>query len=95
MEDTNANISIKKGEEVWKVLDLTENHEKIKSKIEKIKENKKVVLTSGYFDPIHHGHIELFKLSKELGDYLVVVINNDIQTHLKKGFVFMPAEEKK
>lgn len=55
---------------------------------------KKVVVTSGYFDPLHHGHIELFKKSRQLGDYLIVVINNDDQAIQKKGFVFMPHEEK-
>jgi len=78
----------------WKILDLTDEHKKAKSRLEKIKNHKKVVATSGYFDPLHHGHVELFKLSKEFGDYLVVIINNDIQTKIKKGYVFMPAEDK-
>jgi len=52
------------------------------------------VLTSRYFDPLHKGHIELFQLSKQLGDHLIVVINNDNQTKQKKGYVFMPTEEK-
>jgi len=81
-------------EKEWKILEITEEHEKTRSEIEEIKKYKTVVLTSGYFDPLHHGHIDLFKKSKELGDYLIVVINNDVQTNLKKGFVFMPAEEK-
>lgn len=49
----------------------------------------KVVVVSGYFDPIHVGHIEMMKLSKELGDKLVVIVNNDHQTALKKGKSFM------
>lgn len=81
-------------EKQWKVLDITDEQKAIRDRIDRIKQEKKVVLTSGYFDPLHHGHIELFKLSKKLGDYLIVVINNDIQTNIKKGFVFMPAEEK-
>ena len=55
---------------------------------------KTIVATSGYFDPIHIGHIELFKKAKELGDHLIVIVNNDAQTIMKKGYVFMPAEEK-
>ena len=57
---------------------------------------KKVVLTSGFFDPLHAGHIELFKLSKELGDKLVVVVNNDEQVFLKRGKKpFMNQEQRK
>src|SRR3989344_2157406 len=53
-----------------------------------------VVFTSGYWDPLHIGHVELFELAKKLGDKLIVIVNNDAQTMQKKGFVFMPAEEK-
>lgn len=55
----------------------------------------KIVVTSGYFDPIHVGHIELLKLAKELGDKLIVILNNDEQARLKKGKAFMPLEERK
>lgn len=58
------------------------------------KEKPVVVFTSGYFDPFHAGHLELFELAKKLGDKLIVAVNNDSQTMQKKGFVFMPAEEK-
>ncbi|MFA5258918.1 MAG: adenylyltransferase/cytidyltransferase family protein [Candidatus Pacearchaeota archaeon] len=78
-----------------KIIDLTKNSkEEIEKYLTELKKKKKVVATSGYFDPIHHGHVELFKLSKELGDHLIVIINNDNQTTQKKGFVFMTAEEK-
>jgi len=53
------------------------------------------VVTSGYFDPIHKGHIEYLKLSKELGDKLIVILNNDEQAKLKKGNSFMELEERK
>jgi cytidyltransferase-like protein len=75
-------------------LNVIKDKEEIKRKYIELKKQKKVVMTSGYFDPLHHGHVELFKLSKELGEYLIVVINNDNQTIQKKGYVFMPAEEK-
>ena len=54
----------------------------------------KIVCVSGYFDPLHVGHIEYFKKSKELGDLLMVIVNNDRQSELKKGGSFMPAEER-
>jgi len=52
------------------------------------------VAVSGYFDPLHIGHIEYMKLSKELGDELIVIINNDKQAILKKGRSFMNESER-
>ena len=49
----------------------------------------KRVAVSGYFDPIHIGHLEYLKLAKELGDKLVVIVNNNYQCVLKKGKPFM------
>ena len=54
----------------------------------------KTVAISGYFDPLHVGHIELIKLAKELGDKLVVIVNNDKQEKLKKGSIFIEASER-
>ena len=48
----------------------------------------------GYFDPIHIGHIEYFKLAKQHADKLLVIVNNDQQAVLKKGKPFMPVEER-
>jgi len=55
----------------------------------------KIVINSGYFDPLHIGHIECMQLSKELGDKLVIILNNDKQCVMKKGKAFMPEKEKK
>lgn len=54
----------------------------------------KIVCVSGYFDPIHIGHLEYFKNSKKLGDKLMVIVNNDHQAILKKGKPFMPVDER-
>ena len=48
---------------------------------------EKVVIVSGYFDPLHVGHLEYFKMAKELGDTLVVILNNRKQSFLKKAIV--------
>ena len=56
--------------------------------------SEKIVCVSGYFDPIHIGHIEYFKLSKQIGTKLMVIVNNDIQATLKKGKPFMPSKER-
>lgn len=55
---------------------------------------KKVVAVSGYFDPIHVGHLEYLKLAKQLGDTLVVIVNNNHQCVLKKGKPFMDEHDR-
>ena len=54
----------------------------------------KTVAASGYFDPIHVGHIEYLEMAAKLGDRLVVIVNNDEQAVLKKGAPFMSAEDR-
>tara|TARA_B000000532_G_C18594105_1_gene288406 strand:- start:70 stop:474 length:405 start_codon:yes stop_codon:yes gene_type:complete len=49
----------------------------------------KIVATSGYFDPLHVGHLECLELAKELGDKLIVIVNSDHQARLKKGKPFI------
>ncbi len=53
------------------------------------------VATCGGFDPLHVGHIRLFRGARRLGDKLVVVLNQDHFLRNKKGYVFMPYEERK
>jgi len=55
---------------------------------------KKIVITSGYFNPVHIGHIQMLKAAKKLGDYLVVIVNNDKQQMLKKGKIIMDENER-
>ena len=54
----------------------------------------KKVAISGYFDPIHVGHLEYISLSKKLGDYLIAIINNNHQCTLKKGKHFMDENDR-
>jgi D-beta-D-heptose 7-phosphate kinase/D-beta-D-heptose 1-phosphate adenosyltransferase len=56
---------------------------------------KIVVAVSGGFDPIHIGHVRMFEKAKEFGDELVVILNNDNWLNKKKGFAFMPEQERK
>ena len=44
---------------------------------------KKGMIVSGYFNPIHKGHIEYFNNAKALADELFVIVNNDHQRALK------------
>jgi len=57
--------------------------------------NKTLVICSGYFNPVHKGHIEYLKKSSELGDYLYVIVNNDLQVSLKGSKPFMEEQERK
>ena len=60
-----------------------------------MKNNSEVkIAVSGYFDPIHVGHLEYLKMAKSLGDKLVVIINSDYQASLKKGKSFMPEQDR-
>ncbi len=54
----------------------------------------KKIAISGYFDPIHIGHIEYINNAKKLGDWLVVIVNNNNQCALKKGKYFMDEKDR-
>jgi cytidyltransferase-like protein len=56
---------------------------------------KRVVAVSGGFDPLHIGHVRYFEEAKKLGDELVVILNNDNWLVNKKGYAFMPEQERK
>jgi cytidyltransferase-like protein len=53
-----------------------------------------LVMVSGYFNPIHIGHVRMLKAAKELGDKLIVIVNNDVQQKLKKGKIIMQEQER-
>jgi cytidyltransferase-like protein len=55
---------------------------------------KKAVIVSGYFNPIHKGHIEYFNAAKKVGDALFVIVNNDYQRELKGSKEFQTQEER-
>ena len=54
----------------------------------------KVIIVSGYFNPLHKGHIELFHNAKSKGDKLFVIVNNDFQRKLKGSKEFMLEDER-
>ena len=56
--------------------------------------SKKIVAVSGYFDPIHIGHLEYLNEASQLGDELHVIVNNDYQASLKKGRSFMKENDR-
>ena len=54
----------------------------------------KAIIVSGYFNPIHKGHLELFQRAKEYGDKLWVIVNSDLQRELKGSKEFMTEGER-
>tara|TARA_B110000285_G_C14815719_1_gene464085 strand:+ start:199 stop:621 length:423 start_codon:yes stop_codon:yes gene_type:complete len=54
----------------------------------------KAIIVSGYFNPLHKGHIEYFHLAKAKGDELFVIVNNDHQRALKESKEFMLEQER-
>ncbi|MBW2998967.1 adenylyltransferase/cytidyltransferase family protein [Candidatus Woesearchaeota archaeon] len=55
---------------------------------------KKITIVSGYFNPIHLGHVRYIQDAKSRGDYLIVIVNNDKQQLLKKGKIIMDENER-
>ena len=54
----------------------------------------KAIIVSGYFNPFHKGHLELFEKAKEAGDELWVIVNSDLQRELKGSKEFMDENER-
>jgi cytidyltransferase-like protein len=54
----------------------------------------RVIVISGYFNPIHSGHIDYIKSAKQRGDVLVVIVNNDNQVELKGSVPFQNENER-
>ena len=59
-----------------------------------MKKKKKAIIVSGYFNPIHKGHLEYFNNAKALADELFVIVNNDHQRALKGSKEFQKEDER-
>ena len=55
---------------------------------------KKAIIVSGYFNPLHKGHLELFEMAKKAADKLWVIVNSDLQRELKGSTEFMDEDER-
>jgi D-beta-D-heptose 7-phosphate kinase/D-beta-D-heptose 1-phosphate adenosyltransferase len=55
---------------------------------------KKMVIVSGYFNPLHKGHLELFHRAKDHGHKLFVIVNSDYQRKLKGSKEFQSELER-
>ena len=55
---------------------------------------KKAIIVSGYFNPIHKGHLEYFNNARDLADELFVIVNSDLQRGLKGSKEFQKEAER-
>ena len=55
---------------------------------------QKAIIVSGYFNPIHKGHLEYFNNAKAIADQLFVIVNNDNQRTLKGSKEFQDENER-
>lgn len=49
----------------------------------------KITIISGYFNPLHGGHLDMIEAAKQMGEKLIVIVNNDKQQLLKKGKIIL------
>lgn len=49
----------------------------------------KIVILSGFFNPLHGGHLDMIEEGAKLGDKLIVIVNNDVQQKIKKGKIIL------
>jgi cytidyltransferase-like protein len=52
------------------------------------------VAVSGYFNPLHVGHLEMISRAKKLGNYLIAIVNNDKQVKVKGSYPFMSEQDR-
>lgn len=55
---------------------------------------KKAIIISGYFNPLHKGHLEYFANARSKGDALFVIVNSDLQRELKGSKEFQDENER-
>jgi cytidyltransferase-like protein len=54
----------------------------------------KAIIVSGYFNPLHKGHLEYINTAKSMVDQLIVIVNNDHQRSLKGSKEFQNESER-
>ena len=67
---------------------------KREKKLEKNNWNKNIIVVSGGFDPVHKGHMRMFREAANLGAIVIVGLNSDEWLTRKKGKPFMKWEER-
>ena len=54
----------------------------------------KTIIVSGFFNPLHGGHLDMIEAAAAMGDNLIVIVNNDIQQILKKDKIILPEQNR-
>lgn len=54
----------------------------------------KRVIVSGFFNPLHGGHLDMIEAAKKMGDWLIVVVNNDVQQVIKKDKIILSEDNR-
>ncbi len=54
----------------------------------------KIAIVSGFFNPLHGGHLDMIEAAAEMGDKLIVIVNNDVQQVLKKDKVILSEDNR-
>lgn len=54
----------------------------------------KTVIVSGFFNPLHGGHLDMIEAARDLGDRLVVIVNNDVQQVMKKDKIILSEQNR-
>jgi glycerol-3-phosphate cytidylyltransferase/D-beta-D-heptose 7-phosphate kinase/D-beta-D-heptose 1-phosphate adenosyltransferase len=49
----------------------------------------KIVILSGFFNPLHGGHLDMIEEAVGMADKLIVIVNNDVQQQIKKGKIIL------
>lgn len=54
----------------------------------------KIAIVSGFFNPLHGGHLDMIEAARKMGDRLMVILNNDVQQVLKKDKIILPEQNR-
>ncbi|HET6746738.1 MAG TPA: adenylyltransferase/cytidyltransferase family protein [Candidatus Saccharimonadales bacterium] len=54
----------------------------------------KIAIVSGFFNPLHGGHLDMIEAARKLGDKLIVIVNNDVQQVIKKDKIILPEQNR-
>jgi cytidyltransferase-like protein len=55
---------------------------------------RRASIVSGYFNPLHVGHLRMMEAARALTGHLIVIVNNDAQQMLKKGRIILPLDDR-